>query len=550
LNGSLTVPASYTEKTENWTAFVKPKDGFDFGNVSSTWIIIQNLPPQLSSVIVLPSNPSTAATLTTSYSYFDPDSDSEITEFREILWYRNGSLQGAFTNSTTIPPNMINKSETWYYEIRTYDGSNYSNWEVSSNVTIGNSIPTASALNITENPQTGDNLIASWSYSDADGDSENSNYIIRWYRYGVLVSSLNDTKTVESGNTSKGEIWYYTLQVYDGMNYSILYTLSPSFQILNTAPTASDLTLTTTPRTGDDLIAGWTFTDVDSDSESAGWIIRWYKNNVLQADYNDLKTVPSSATSKDEVWNYTVQVHDGTDYSIQYNSSTTSILNTAPTASDLTITSSPQTGDDLIASWTFADVDSDSESSSWIIRWFKNNGLESSYNDLKTVPSSATSKGQVWNYTVQVYDGTTYSIQYNSSTTSILNTAPTASALTISPGTPNTSSTLVADWQFNDADTGDSQVFYYLEWYRGITHQPAYDDIINIPSSATTKNQVWYFKVIVNDGETNSTTYTSPSVEIVNTAPTASDLTFTATPQTADDLLASWTFADVERYLI
>ena len=76
-------------------------------------------------------------------------------------------------------------------------------------------------------------------------------------------------------------------------------------------------------------------------------------------------------------------------------------------------------------------------------------------------------------FTFRVYDGTDYSIQYNSSTTIILNTAPTASALTISPGTPNTSSTLVADWQFNDADTGDGQVASYIEWYRGTTHQPA-----------------------------------------------------------------------------
>ncbi|MHA2167566.1 MAG: DUF2341 domain-containing protein, partial [Candidatus Hodarchaeales archaeon] len=273
------IPDSALVKSDSWNATVKPKDGQDFGTINSTQIIIiQNTAPTVVNVVISPGNPSTTSTLSVSYTYGDYDSDSENTGNREIRWYKNEALQTDYNDQTSIPSLITNKSESWKYEIRVYDGEDYSSWVTSTITTIDNTAPTALDLAVTTNPQTSDDLIASWSYTDADGDSESTSWIIRWYKNGGLESSLNDKKTVESGNTSKGEIWYFNLQVYDGENYSILYTLSPSFQILNTAPTASDLTITTTPQTGDNLQASWTFADVDSDSESSSWIIRWYEN--------------------------------------------------------------------------------------------------------------------------------------------------------------------------------------------------------------------------------------------------------------------------------
>ena len=145
-------------------------------------------------------------------------------------------------------------------------------------------------------------------------------------------AALDDSKTVNQGNLTKNEIWYYKIQVNDGEIYSGNYT-SPSQKILNTAPTLSDLTLTTNPNTTLPLVASWLFHDNDSDTESTTRILTWYKDGV-QTD-NDLLTVPSTDTSKGEVWNYTIQVYDGETYSIQYNSTLITIINSQPTASDL-----------------------------------------------------------------------------------------------------------------------------------------------------------------------------------------------------------------------
>ncbi|MHA2033504.1 MAG: hypothetical protein ACW99Q_29390, partial [Candidatus Kariarchaeaceae archaeon] len=93
--------------------------------------------------------------------------------------------------------------------------------------------------------------------------------------------------------------------------------------------------------------------------------------------------------------------------------------------SNLGITTNPKTTDDLVASWDYNDNDGDTQNTSWIIHWYKDGNLQSAYDNLTTVDSSATTKGEVWNYTLQVYDGANYSVVYSSTTTVIINSAPT-----------------------------------------------------------------------------------------------------------------------------
>ena len=58
----------------------------------------------------------------------------------------------------------------------------------------------------------------------------------------------------------------------------------------------------------------------------------------------------------------------------------------------------------LDAVYTYYDADEQPESGSQI-RWYMNTVLQSGYNDLTQVPSSATATGQVWYFTVTPSDG-------------------------------------------------------------------------------------------------------------------------------------------------
>jgi hypothetical protein len=374
-NDTLVIPASALEVGDQWYANVTPKDGELFGETNMSEIItILNTPPSVSNVVVFYSgaDPYTTSTLNIDYTYTDHEGDVEDTNNREVEWYRNSVHNSTLDNSTNVSPGNTTKGETWYYRIRVYDGSDYSGWVTSDTVLIKNSLPQAVNLTLPSNPTNLTDLVAEWDMTDADGDSEDLGaVIIYWYKDGGNQSTWVNQVTIGAGNTTKGETWRFEIRVYDGENYSALTPLNPPVVIINSAPTVSDVELTpTTPVTSDDLTAAWN--DSDDDNDSLTYTIRWYIVGVgLQSAYNDLTTVPASATAKGQTWYYNLTVFDGDDYSPETSSSQVVIQNTSPEVNNLALTATPKTTTNLVASWDATDNDT-SDSLIFNVTWYLN----------------------------------------------------------------------------------------------------------------------------------------------------------------------------------
>ncbi len=559
------IPSSELIKGHTWYATVRPKDSHgDFGFLqTSPSVTIKNTAPQLSNIAILPASPKTTSTLTVTFTYFDTDSDSESTGDREIRWYKDGILQTNLNDSNSVPASLINKSQQWYYRIRVFDGFNYSTWENSSPVTVQNSAPTASGLTLTSNPTSLDNLVAGWSYTDADLDPQDTNnWIIRWYKDGVLQSDLNDKQIVESGNTSRGELWYYTLQVYDGESYSIVYTFSPSRQIINARPEARNaIILTTSSYTDSDLEANWTYHDLENDSvDTYSWTILWYKNGVRQSAYDNEKILPASVTSRFDIWNFTIVVNDGFDDSLVYNSSSVRILNSFPTAIGISITSAPKTTDNIVASWTFSDLDPEDSEQIYTITWYRNNSIFPNGN-AKIVPYGETFKNQNWSYTLIVNDGKNNSILYYSSTVFVVNSNP----YVINPTFNQTTGITSADdveivYTYNDADNLDNPLVdledidqRVIHWYTNGVYNNTKDNHTILYNGDTRSGQFWYYIIWVHDGTSLSIAYTSIYISIgsvPNTAPEASSLSLTPiNPTNLSILTASYSYYDANGHV-
>jgi hypothetical protein len=546
-NDAKTVPSTATARGEVWYFTVKPKDGVDFGTLkTSPSVTIQNSPPAASSLSISPSLPKTTDDLVGSYAYSDADGDLESGS--EIRWYKNGVVQSAYNDVLTVPASANAKGEVWYFTVRPKDGTDFGTLQTSPSVTIQNTPPVASNLAITPpSPRTADNLVGSYTYSDVDGDAELGSEI-RWYKDGALQSAYNDVKTIPSSATTKGQTWYFTVRPKDGKDFGDLKT-SPSVAISNTPPVASNLSITpSSPKTTDNLVGSYSYSDADGDSES-GSEIRWYKNGALQSAYNDLRTVPSSGTSVGETWYFTVKPKDGTDLGdIKTSPSVTIIQNTPPVASNLLITpSTPYTTDNLIGGYTYYDANGDTESGSEV-RWYKNGALQSAYNDVKTIPASATSKGETWYFTVKPKDGLDFGVLQTSPSVTILNSPPVASGLSISPSSPKTIDNLVGSYSYSDAD-GDAESGSEIRWYKNGALQPAYNDLKTVPSSALVDGQVWHFTVRPKDGAAFGGLVQSPSVTIgrVNNAPVASNLAISPVkPYATDDLVGSYNYYDAD----
>jgi len=190
------------------------------------------------------------------------------------------------------------------------------------------------------------------------------------------------------------------------------------------------------------------------------------------------------------------------------------LINTPPVASNLKITPElcPKTTDDLVGSYDYFDADGDPQGSSQI-RWYKDGLPQWALNDILTVPSSATVKHQSWKFSVKPHDGKEFGALVYSDSVMICNTPPVVSDLLITPVEPDCDDDLVLSYTYFDAD-GDPDSCTRIHWYRHGIHQPAFDDLLTIPGSATTCCDRWYATVEPNDGEEFGAMQTSPTVNV------------------------------------
>jgi len=517
-NDQLTVPSTATARGQQWYFTVRPNDGQEFGDMAtSNTVTIGNTAPAASNLSISPEDPVNTDALTASYDYADVDGDAESNS--EIRWYKNGVVQSTYNDQTTVPPSATAKGQQWYFTVHPKDGTDFGGLATSNSVTIGNTLPEATNLNISPaHPVPTDALTASYDYADGDGDTE-SGTEIQWYKDGALQAAYNDQLTVPSSATAKGQQWYFTVHPNDGENFGDVAT-SNTVTIGNTSPEASNLSISPAHPVGADaLTANYDYADADGDTES-GSEIRWYKDGALQAAYNDQLTLPSSATAKNQQWHFTVRPNDGEDFGDVETSNTVVIGNSAPEASNCSISPvNPVDTDALTANYDYLDVDGDTESGSEV-RWYKNDALQATYNNSLTVPSSATIMDDRWYFTVRPKDGADFGVLQTSPTVTIghINVPPTATNVTLSPSNPFTGDALVGSYTYTDAE-GDPENNTEIRWYKNDALQSAYNDQLTVPASATSHGEKWHFSVHPKDGKTFGELATSAAVTIGNTAP-------------------------------
>jgi hypothetical protein len=426
------VPSYMTIEGDMIWVEVTPRDFYgDFGSpVNATQITIGNTAPQMLNFLWDRTEYQTDNDLSFTYDFFDYDTNDDEVNIT-IIWYLNGTHQAGYDNYKIISSQETSKGQNWSVTCRVFDGESYSIWLSLANITIRNTPPSAASIQLLPlTPNTTENLNATWTFLDIDGDTEQLARI-RWYKNNELQPSLNDCELVIFGNTSKNELWYYTIEVFDGENYSILIT-SPTITISNTAPTLENVSFTqinydtTLP-----LEVQWTFNDIDNDAESTILIIRWFKNGVNQLGLDDLESVPSSFTIKGDIWNYTVQVFDGQNYSILHHSVAITIGNALPSITDYSYefdtthslvepdVRNTLTGmifyiedEQLTISYTFDDPDQPLDIDQSNIYWYyklSDTSLwieELTYRQNTTIPAFETSPGEYWRCIITPFDGT------------------------------------------------------------------------------------------------------------------------------------------------
>ena len=390
----LTIPSSATMKGEEWKTTVTPSDGSDSGTpLTSNTLTIANTIPSLTTPLIQPTNPSTNDAL--SFNSTSSDEDLDSVHF-DVRWFLNGVLVSEVNDMETLPSFATREGELWTVDVRANDSEDTSQWASSTAVSIGggptNSAPTATSVEL--NPATiytTDDFSVNYTFSDLDGDGE-VDYEINWFLDGAPFAFAENSMSIPSSFTEKGQNWYAEVRVNDGIEWSS-WTSSPTLLVQNTAPITESISLSHSgAKTSDSISVEFTMSDEDGDIESNS-NITWWNNGVQESSLTGLTTLPADSTLKGEIWTVMVNAGDGNDVSTASLSANVTILNSAPTVS-LTLSSNVTALGPLNLIITTDDADGDVVETD--VAWYRNGFLEGSLTGELSVPIQLLGPGQTW----------------------------------------------------------------------------------------------------------------------------------------------------------
>jgi len=273
----------------------------------------------------------TNGTLTGSFVYYDADEDTNT--LNETQWYNDSIIVTNLENLTSVSSSNTSIGESWVFSVRVNDGTNWSVWVNSSNLIIENTIPIVQTVNLTSDDlenRTNGTLIGVWSAVSLNGDPITDNET-QWYNDAIIVTDLENLTSVSSDNTSKDESWIFSVRIYEGTDWSD-WMNSSNLTIENTVLELQTVNLTSSDslnRTNGTLTGAFVYYDADADTITLNET-QWYNNSIIVTYLENLTSISSDNTSKDESWIFSVRVYEGTDWSDWMNSSNLTIENAIP----------------------------------------------------------------------------------------------------------------------------------------------------------------------------------------------------------------------------
>jgi hypothetical protein len=237
----------------------------------STFIAEPNRGPSAPLVAIEPDAPTTDDPLRAVLRAPALDPDGDAVSYRYV-WYRDGALAPEHT-AEVVPASATSKGERWAVTAIPSDGR-LDGTAGSAETLVRNRPPTATIALAPADPRTADDLVATWTTADGDGDPVT--VTVAWLREGVPMPGL-DGATVPAAATRRGELWTVLATPDDGDQPG--ETVQASLTVGNTPPVATAIAVSprlVTPR--DTLTA--TVSAEDADDDPVTHRFAWYVDGV------------------------------------------------------------------------------------------------------------------------------------------------------------------------------------------------------------------------------------------------------------------------------
>jgi len=266
-------------------------------------------------------------------------------------WFRNGVL--TLESSDTVAASQTERLDEWICEVTASDGTLLSN-AVQASVTVGNTTPTATGVELTPDPAFEDTVLvcAGEGFADADGDPED--WQASWFVNNVLAPAPPGL-TLDGTYFDKDDTVVCELSPFDGVDAGAVMTSDP-IVISNSPPLAPGVDVTPGPQASLNsaltCLISSDAVDIDGDQvlNPASYEVSWLVDGVLDATTVGLWIVPAARTALGDEWTCQVRATDGTDWGA-YGTSSTIVL---PDPGDLVLSeflARPSAVSDVAGEW-------------------------------------------------------------------------------------------------------------------------------------------------------------------------------------------------------
>jgi plastocyanin len=500
--------------------------------------------------VINEASPHTSDTLTVTANDADSDGDSRTLDYQ---WQKGGvDIAGATGPTLNLAAaNHGNKGDQISVRVRAHDGFTYSAPVISSAVTILNTAPVVDSAAIDQSvPSPTETLSGTVVSHDDDGDART--YAYQWIENTVDLAGQNgatlDLASVGAGN---GDAYALRVTANDGAADSAPVTSDTVTVVVgNVAPVVDSVAIDeTTPSTNDLLHVSVTAHDDNLDPLTYSY--QWKNNGseILGATGSTLDLSQAGNGNKGTQISVEVVANDGTLDSAPVESSAVTVGNLAPVIDSVAIDpASPRTDDILSVSITARD-DDPGDTLTYAYQWRKNgsdiSGETGPTLDLGTAGNG--SKGDNIRVSVTANDGSTDSAPALSAPVTIVNSAPSVTSATITPGLPDTNDILSVNVVSTDPD--NDAVTYTYQWLNNaspLVGETGATLNLGTAGNGDTGNQI-SVEVTGHDGTAPSAPVTSSAVTVQNSAPIINSVTIDrSSPQTNDVLSVTVASTDVD----
>lgn len=358
---------------QNWTLqAIASNGGANSSASNSSQVTIQ---PSNYAPAVLLSNISNATggtqftinSILVGWANLSDDQSPTLTVFYK--WYKDGSINstgyasgvgnGTLANVANITYGA-QKSQAWILELLGYDGTANGTAVNSSQITIGNTAPSAGAPTIEQaSAYKNTSKVTCLNGSASDADSDGVTFFYEWFLNGAPSGVYSQNMT--NASFSKGDALVCQATPYDGTANGTAAN-STQLAVGDTAPALVQANLTdenggTFAYNTSTLVGNALATDLDGDA--LNFTCNWYRNgapySTAQAATNSAQGAYANACNLSgvladgDVWKLGISTTDGTYSSAESNSSTVSIR-PVPTYVNLLINGDAEYGN--FTGWT------------------------------------------------------------------------------------------------------------------------------------------------------------------------------------------------------